>query len=380
VRRSLAVLAGLGGASAAFVGWSVTGRRPPREEVKPELEANATFGDDVGAGNLLAVQAHVTASDYASGDRLQEKLARYLEAAQEAGQLTAKTIVVFPEHIGTWFFAAYEKTKVYTAPTMERASALVVATNLPSFLPYLLKAKADDRAGDALFRMKAEVMAAAYQGVFSRLASRFGCTVVAGSIWLPRPEVVDGQLLLGDGPLEEVSLVFGSNGRPLGPPVRRSFLGVEERGLIEAGDPADLPTFATPAGRLGVLLGRDAFQPVAHGRLHEQGVDLLAVPAYLPGEQRWTSTWSGFVGTEHPPDVPADDVGRLMEAEAWLQHGPAGRLHQCGARAQVTSFLKGNTWERPGDGAVLATCDGKTQPGPLVRGASWVSQQLSTTD
>lgn len=60
-------------------------------------------------GNLLGIQPELFPSDYSSLIRLHRKLAAYLEQARERGLLNDKTIVVLPEHIGTWLFAVNEK-------------------------------------------------------------------------------------------------------------------------------------------------------------------------------------------------------------------------------------------------------------------------------
>jgi hypothetical protein len=76
-----------------------------------------------------------------------------------------------------------------------------------------------NRLDEALLRMKAEQMAADYQSLFGGLAREFGVTLQAGSILLPEPRIDDdGQLHSGSGPLWNLSLVFGPDGRITGEP------------------------------------------------------------------------------------------------------------------------------------------------------------------
>lgn len=372
MRRGLAVAAGVAAAGSAYIGWSFFGRSGPRGDVKALLDDNATFGEDRGAGSVLAVQPAVEPADFASADRLHEKLDMYLQDAAAHGALDATTVVLFPEHIGTWLVAAHEKRRVYEAKDLATAASLLCASNLPLFVREYVRAPALDKASWALFAFKADVIARSYEAVFGQLASTHRCTVVAGSVVLPDPVVVDGRILPSDGPLMNVSFTFGSHGKPLGPPAPRCFPDPGEQGFTEAGDVADLPVYPTPAGRVGVLVGRDAFFATAHHALGQRGVDLVCVPAFLDGDQAWTRGFAGTPGSALPPDIPASDIGRLTEAEAWLSHGPPARLGQSMARAQVTAFLKGRLWDRPSDGSVLATAGGQTWPGPLVDQGSWV--------
>jgi len=379
--RTLIALACAAAAGSAYIGWSFLGRSGPRGSVSPRIDEHAILGagDHKGAAHhrtVLAVQPAVEAADFASADRLHEKLDAYLKDAASHGELGPKTIVLFPEHIGTWLLAAHEKRRVYEAPDLLSAASVICASNLPLFAREYVRAAAQDKASWALFAFKAEVIARSYEAVFSTLAKDHRCTIVAGSVVLPDPVVTDGRLLPGDGPLMNASFTFGSHGRILGPPAPRCFPDPGEQAFTVAGDTRDLPIYATPAGRVGVLVGRDAFQPAAHDALRQQGIDLLLVPAFLDGHEAWTRPFAGTPGSELPPDIAAGDVGRITEAEAWLTHGPAARLSQCGAQAQVTAFLKGHLWERPVDGAVLASAAGETWPGPLVEGGSWVSVHL----
>ncbi|MDF2490421.1 MAG: carbon-nitrogen hydrolase, partial [Pseudomonas sp.] len=72
-------------------------------------------GVPAGRGNLLGVQPELFPADYQSVERLRLKLAGYLQHAQDAGLLNDKTIVVLPEHIGTWLWAVGEKNEFYQA-------------------------------------------------------------------------------------------------------------------------------------------------------------------------------------------------------------------------------------------------------------------------
>lgn len=364
------------GAAGAWAAWSRLGRSSPTAPVHVDIESHALFGSDEGAGSLVAVQPLLRASDYASGERLLAVLDGLLAHAGERGALGPKSVVVLPEHLATWLVASGEKRAVYSRADMEGAAALIAARNLPSFVRALLSAPAEDTPAYALFRCKAADIAREWTFVGSTLARRYGVTLVAGSGLLPSPGVENGRVVAGDGPLRHVALVFAPSGALLGEPVVKCFLGPEERGFVEPGVVDLRPTFETPAGRLGVLIGRDAFDLRAHVALGERGVELLAVPAYLAGEGAWTRPWAGVATSGTWTDVDPDDPGRVTEGEAWEKYGPPAQLL---ARAQATAFFKGRVWDRASEGAALLSvqgAEGATTVEGFIEGGSWACQWL----
>ncbi len=66
---------------------------------------------------------------------------------------------------------------------------------------------------ETVYQMKAWQMAYKYQSIFSRLAKEYRVSIVAGSIVLPNPKVIEGNITPTDGPLRNVSFYFHSDGR-----------------------------------------------------------------------------------------------------------------------------------------------------------------------
>ncbi|MHC5035457.1 MAG: nitrilase-related carbon-nitrogen hydrolase [Planctomycetota bacterium] len=345
------------------------------EAAAVNLAGISSFGKDTGNGNLLGVQPYMVPADYASEKRFHAKLDGYLARAREEGYVNQKTIVVLPEYLGVWLVAAGEKQSVYEAETVSAAAQILVTANLIPFLRWLPFAGAPQRARRALFQMKAQSTAAVYNRVFSRLAREHEVTIVAGSVLLPDPQVRDGVLVAGSGPLYNLSVVYGADGAAIGPPVRKAFPIQEEIGYLSAGAVEELPVFATPAGRLGVLVCADSWQPKADSRLREQGVQIIVAPCYLHHDGQWEQPWGGYGGGQLPDLEPAD-VGGLTEAEAWLKYGLPGRMPSSGARAGISVFLRGRFWDYGSDGQVLAVVGNTTHAGPHAQGATLVNLWL----
>lgn len=302
------------------------------------------------AAQLVAVQPWLETRHYQSAGHLLDRLDGYMVAARGAGYLTEGSIVVFPEHVGTWLVAAGAPRWSFSAGTTQDAMThLVLASPLP-YLFALAGSHEADRQAAAVFRMRANRMAADYQMVFSTLAERYGVTVVAGSIVLPEPGVEGGRLIPGSGPLFNTAAVFAPDGSLHPQLVRKVHPIPDEAGFTAAADAGDIPVFDTPAGRLGVLVCADSWHPDVYDALRTGGADIVAVPAFLQPSGTWDAPWGGYT-TGWPTDADRGDAGRLSEAQAWMTYALAGRLDQAGARHGATAFLRGQLWDLGSDGA-----------------------------
>ncbi len=305
-------------------------------------------GVPAGRGNLLGVQPELFPADYQSVERLRLKLAGYLQHAQDAGLLNGKTIVVLPEHIGTWLWAVGEKNEFYQAAQRRDAEQWLAASNPLDLLAGLVQAHGDDRFADAYLRMKAARMADQYQQLFGGLARQFGVTLVAGSIILPKPSVADGRLRTDSGPLYNASVVFATDGSILGQPQLQHFTSHPTRRYVQSLGDAPFNVFDTPAGKLAVLIGTDSWHPASHAQLRRQDVQLLAVPASVLGRGRWSSPWRGFRISPAPTDV-AVSSREVSEAHAWQ------RLSEASAPlASMTVFMGGHFWNQFYEGQSFA--------------------------
>lgn len=344
---------------AGYAGWA---ERRPVGHYLSDLRSQVVLnvGTPSERGNLLGIQPELFNGDYQSAERLRLKLAAYLQKAREANLLGPRTVVVFPEHIGTWLIAAGEKPEVYSATNLNDAMRWMAISNPLKVARGWLSAKGQDRLADALFRMKAVDMAHDYQSIFGSLAREFGVTLVAGSIVLPNPWIEDGVLRTGNGRLYNVSLVFGADGQPIGAPQRKVFPIDSEKGFIRAGHSDNLQVLETPAGRLGVLICADSWYPINYAVLATAKVELIAVPAFLSGNDQWRQPWHGYNGAATPADVQLKP-GELSEGEAWERLSLPGRLAASGAHAGITVFLRGQLWDLGSSGPGMVVGSGTHQ-------------------
>ncbi|TWC15643.1 MULTISPECIES: carbon-nitrogen hydrolase family protein [unclassified Pseudomonas] len=319
-------------------------------------------------GNLLGIQPELFPTDYQNPGHLRRKLAAYLQTARELGLLSDKTVVVLPEHIGTWLMISGEKDELYQAGTLKDAMNWLAISNPLAFIRGLISAQGDNRLDDAYLRMKADSMARDYQAMFGGLAREFGVTLVAGSIVLPEPSVSEGELKIGRGALYNSSLVFGRDGRPLGQPQRQQHPVFEQRDVLEADRQDALRVVDTPAGRLGVLIGSDSWYPRYYRQLNDQGVQLIAVPAFVSGRDSWNKPWNGYKGLSTPSEVSLKP-GEMSEGQAWHRLTLTSQLPISQAKGGVSVFLRGQFWDNGSAGQSFISHDGQHFPDGDARGA-----------
>ena len=369
MRKLLAFTATLAlvAAVAAYLVW--TQERPVAHYLS-DLRITLAVNEGVPAdrGNLLGIQPELFPADYQSLERLHLKLAAYLQNARDQGLINDKTIVVLPEHIGTWLMLTGEKNEVYQAMHLKDAMNWMSVSNPLQFARAWISASGSDRLDDAYLRMKAAGMARDYQVLFGGLAKEFGVTVVAGSIALPDPTVSQRQLQIGHGALYNASVVFAADGMPIGEPQRQLYPIYDEREFIQPGDENTVNVVDTPAGRLGVLVGSDSWYPDNYRKLNDRGAQLIAVPALVTGRDTWDRPWRGFKSVSTPPEVSLKPE-ELSEGEAWRRLTLISQQPVSQATAGMSVFLRGQFFDMGSAGQSFLSSNGQVFADGNARGA-----------
>ncbi|MEH6367295.1 MAG: carbon-nitrogen hydrolase family protein [Pseudomonas marincola] len=321
-------------------------------DLRSQLSVNQ--GQPSERGNLLGIQPLLYASDYQSRETLHLKLAAYLQKARDKGLLNSKTVAVLPEHIGTWLVASGEKPEFYQSDSLVEAIGWLTASHPLAIPKALMETPGDKEFSDALFRLKAKQMAKDYQQLFGTLAKEFSITLVAGSIVLPEPHVESGQLKIDDGPLYNISVVFGADGSIIGPAQRKVHLSSRERRFIAAAPLEQLHAIDTPAGKLGVLIGTDSWYPDSYAALAKLDIKLLAIPAFIKGKNQWEKPWRGNKGAQEPAFIALKEA-QSTEANAWQQLAIPNQLKASGAEAGALVFSRGQLWRMSIDGRSIAS-------------------------
>jgi len=355
---------------AALTTYAMWAADRPVGHYLSDLRINLAVDQGIPAdrGNLLGIQPELFPTDYQSSERLHRKLAAYLQKAQDQGLLNEKTIVVLPEHVGTWLMVSGEKEELYQATTLKEAMNWLAVSNPLKFVRALISAEGEKRLDDAHLRMKAKGMAKDYQALFGGLAKEFHVTLVAGSIVLPEPSVIDGTLKIGHGALYNSSVVFGRDGLPIGQPQRQMHPIFDEHDVIAANGEHTLNVVDTPAGRLGVLIGSDSWYPDNYRKLDDQGAQFVAVPAFVIGRGTWDKPWRGYKGLSTPGSVSLK-AGELSEGQAWHRLTLTAQPPSSQAIAGMSVFLRGQFWDQGSAGQSFLSSNGQQFADGNARGA-----------
>lgn len=316
-----------------------------------------SYGKKGKKGNLLGIEPYVVPEDYVSIGNLEAKLEGYLSVAQEEGWINERTVVLWPEYIGTWLVFTGETP----APTLNDVIKNLISAHQKEYDAFLATAKEQNKQYAALFRTKALSMATAYQTIFSKLAKKYKVATIAGSLVLPSPQIAKGKLVLDvNGPLFNVSMVLDAKGKPYPELVYKAYPTAGEQPFTTPAPVGMLPAFDTPSGRMGVLICADSFFPQAYARLKNLNVDIIAVPSYGDGGlQAWIAKWTGYNGWPNPPDVNPKDINKITNSKAWLKYSLAGRIDETGAAHGINVFLHGALWPEldMGGGVAVAVRD-----------------------
>ncbi|WP_435352638.1 carbon-nitrogen hydrolase family protein [Emticicia sp. SJ17W-69] len=325
-----------------------------------KIDVSESYGDSTQKANILGVQAFMEPIDYASEENFKRKIQFYLEQAHQKHFLIEnKTVVVFPEYIGTFLVATNEKNSLYEAKTLQEGLQTMVFSNIGQFLKtYLTTPKeVKDKIKYAAFAMKAQEMAKIYQNVFAELSKKYKVTIVAGSILLPNPSVEDGILKVNDGLLFNTSMVFDNNGKLNSNLIKKAFPTADELSFVCSAKPEETPIFETPIGKMGVLVCADAWFSASYKVLKGKGVDFIVTPSYSNGYGNWNKKWTGYSGAETPADAKAS-IGKLTLGDAWVKHAMAERAKtEAGVKKGLNVFLQGNIWDLGADGSTIILND-----------------------
>lgn len=326
------------------------------------LKVTASYGTDTGNGNVLGIEPYMEPLDYAMPDRFQAKLDGYLAEAAQRGWLKSGTIVLLPEHIGTWLMATNQGSRVYGAGTTSDAMLPIITHNLPRFLKNLFIFDDPDNTSAALIRARTRASADAQFKVYSALSQKYGITLVAGSSAIMTPGIYPDSLSYGHGPIYNAGFVFGPDGRALEDAIRKVHPIPSETGFTTASKAEFLPTFSVGGRKIGVMICADSWFNDTTGYLADEGAELLLVPSFLT-DTTWQTSWQGYLNDSPSEDGWKEDIDRITEGDAWIKYALPAKAESHGIRWGMNVFLKGNLWDLKGAGRALIIEDGTLHVG-----------------
>ncbi len=325
-----------------YFAWAFYGRGVRSQPDYRLITKFQTMNSPSGKANIVALHPYMTTLDYSGASAFYNKLDYYFTEIKKAGILRGNTTVLLPEHFGTWLVAAEEKKAVYEASTIESAIRTIAISNIFQYLYFYFKSESENRGRETIFKMKANKMANIYQYAFSRIAAKFEVHIVAGSIILPDPQVVDGSLTIGNGPLKNVSVIFTPDGSVLPQVTSKKFPTVIELEFIIGGT-QKVPVYDLPAGPTSILICQDAWHQQIHDQVTLDGAEIVLTPAYLYGNEIWSAPWAGLSSL---PDEIGSDTVSMSEGDAWHKYS----LSRFKNGTAISVFMGGQLWNLSTDG------------------------------
>ena len=355
--------------------WAYSGRNQPYPTPKSHLSLVEKLStSDTSDRMLIGIQPYMEVQDYFYKATFKEKLSNYLHEAKNQGVLSKQSVVIFPEYVGTWLVLEGEKRAISKEKTLTDAMTLMVLSNFFEFgIFYFQHHGEKDKAAAALFRMKSRKMAKSYYLTFSELAKEFKTTLVAGSIILPEPRVVNGELEIDPrGKLYNASFVFGSDGKIIGKPILKTFPIESEQDFLTSASAEELPMFELPIGKTSVLICADSWFPSAYENARKNQAELILVPSYCTGEGTMAKLWQGYSGQEEPAGTDLSDIGNITEQAAWEKYALPGQIKKSGASYGMNVFLRGKLWDLGTDGQPFVIAKGElVKISPAEKAGIW---------
>jgi predicted amidohydrolase len=324
---------------------------------------------------LFAVQAHITAADYAGPEHFARKISSLFDAINHQRERTVSgsyrypALAVFPEDIGTFLVLSPFYSLVDDAPGLEEALRRIVYRRLPRVAWHRARYRAS--AMRSLFLMAARPIYEIYYRTFSSLARRHGLTVVAGSVLVPENRYgytdtfqLDPRL----GSLYNLSLTFNPRGEVIHATRKINLLsGLEAALELSPGPEQELRPFEVAGVRCGNMICYDGFlrghspdfRPVAQ-RLVSQGAEILTQPSANPAS--WLDPWP------HRPQGSS-----ISQRDAWMKDGLMGVMElRTEALYGVNPMLNGRIFDLLFEGqSTLLGRDTQGDPCVLARAAAF---------
>ncbi|WP_439474238.1 nitrilase-related carbon-nitrogen hydrolase [Algoriphagus formosus] len=354
--------------------WSFSGRSYPLKEPELYLDLVEEINpSDTLNRNIVGIQPYMEASDYLDQETFYRKLELYLHESRKSGLIRPNTIVLLPEYLGTWLVLSGEKHNLAEKETVEEAMTTLILSNIVDFSINLIRSNEEDKVTAAIFRMKSLEMAEDYFDTFSKLSNDFNCFIAAGSIVLPKPQVVEGELIIDSSePLYNSSFIFGPDGKIIGKPILKAFPIDAELPFVQSQTVEELPVFELPMGKAALLICADSWYPEPYTKAEKEKAEIILVPSYLTGENTMENPWQGYNGSEAPAETDLSDIQKITEWEAWNKYALPGKITKTSAEVGMNVFLRGKLWEMGADGQPLAILNGQAlKPTAAARAGIW---------
>ncbi|MDW7690761.1 nitrilase-related carbon-nitrogen hydrolase [Flammeovirgaceae bacterium SG7u.111] len=363
-------------AATIYLLWGFKEKKLEQHEIDLHLKEISEIGEDHHKGNLVGIQPFMETADYANFENFYEKIDQYFSKAQKEYFFDEKTVVVLPEHIGTWLVALDENPEVYYKYSFNAALRQMSLDNFKGLMNKdvspLHKQKILNKK---LFALKAERMAKIYGYVFSSMAKKYDVTVVAGSITLPDPKIVDGKLTVGEkGHFYNVSVIYGPDGKAYSELIINRAPVHQILSFVSEPENYKMPVFDLPTGKTGVLISHDSFYGEHYERFAQMDVDCILVPSCMIVGRKNKKDGNGLVKQQLPPSLlEIEWIDKAPLEDVCINYALAAKMKVVGVENGFNVFFRGNIWDLETKGHSIVINEGEVTKGFQVEGSSIIN-------
>ncbi len=302
-------------------------------EKNPEIYISS-IGYNKKLGNIVGIQTFMVPADYSNEERFFKKLETYILEAQRNGFLSDKSIVVFPEHIGTPLVLLEEEKSLYYQNSLE--DVIKILTKNYFFLNYQ-KSK-ESFTIQKLFIYKSKKMKDVYVRTFSQLSKFYNITILAGSIFLPNPKLNGSEIFIEGEELKNVSFIF-SYGKLLPIFVEKYRLSNFEDFTRNA-QASNFTVYQIPNLNTSflILLSNDSL----YNQNYESNAEIVISPSAVYEKQK--ILWQDPAISDNPKSnrsLFTEEDKNLSQVELWQKFGLAGKFSYLTSKIYLQVFLRG---------------------------------------
>lgn len=230
-----------------------------------------------------AIQARFDPHDYTSTETFKRKIEELMSKADSTEKLDRKSLVVFPEDIGT--FLVFLDEDLEKVESVEEAVKNVLMRNFPKLLFLMLSKKLSPKK--ALLTVKWKKVWNTYRATFAKFAREYHTYIVAGSLLEPQKRRI-----------YNTSYLFGPDGWIIGKQSKVHLVEIEKALGVDPASIESIRVYETEVGRIGITICFDGFHNDVVRRITRLGANIMAQPSANPEpwnerlEKEWrTGAW-----------------------------------------------------------------------------------------
>jgi predicted amidohydrolase len=310
---------------------------PPNLDLQPEdfqeysklrttYNSNTEYtvnGTNRNFGNLVGCEPFFLPLDFYSAENFKTALEPVLKKAEENKALDRKTVVIFPEHVGTGLILLGEKKPAFYSKSIEDVRKYLAEQHNEDGISKEIDLK-------YIIYKKKDRIALAYNKTFSELATQYSVNIIAGSILLPNPRIEKGVLVAGEGDIYNVSVTYLANGKAIEPLIKKVHLETWEEEVAVPGNPNQDFIVSVPSWKVGLAIGRDSFYETIPKAIGGKKIDGLVSPA------------SSFRKLVY--DL-GEDITSLQDPDIWIRYSIGKLLPETKAKVSIQVFWNGEGWD-----------------------------------